>query len=258
MTEIVPKQAEALLSWQGLLKAFEAGHKLPLSDIKDMFLYRIAAMGDQGSTAPVTQLCGARIPRPQRRLADRQLAFSTNPDASWCMPDLNAIHNIDAEFAATSTRCAFSPRGRRFDPTAHRWAWAFGPPPTGFAQRDSIQCRMAARFRPMSNVTSWCGEPSDTSTACGTAEVASQRTAQAGVNRVTVRGGAAPCSEPTPLFAHVRTTLPLRPRAADGKKSASKLSPIAAAVKGSIAHRAPGAAVTDHRALALDAMGRRS
>ena len=40
MTEIVPKQAEALLSWQGLLKAFEAGHKLPLSDIKDMFLYR--------------------------------------------------------------------------------------------------------------------------------------------------------------------------------------------------------------------------
>ncbi|MFZ1345827.1 MAG: ornithine cyclodeaminase [Tabrizicola sp.] len=28
------------MSWQGLLKAFEAGHKLPLSDIKDMFLYR--------------------------------------------------------------------------------------------------------------------------------------------------------------------------------------------------------------------------
>ena len=40
MTEIVPKEAEALLSWQGLLAAFEAGHKLPLSDIKDMFLYR--------------------------------------------------------------------------------------------------------------------------------------------------------------------------------------------------------------------------
>lgn len=40
MTEIVPKEAEALLSWQGLLQAFEAGHKLPLSDIKDMFLYR--------------------------------------------------------------------------------------------------------------------------------------------------------------------------------------------------------------------------
>jgi 2-haloacid dehalogenase len=40
MTEIVPKEAEALLSWQGLLKAFEAGHRLPLSDIKDMFLYR--------------------------------------------------------------------------------------------------------------------------------------------------------------------------------------------------------------------------
>lgn len=40
MTEIVTKEAEALLSWQELLKAFEAGHRLPLSDIKDMFLYR--------------------------------------------------------------------------------------------------------------------------------------------------------------------------------------------------------------------------
>lgn len=40
MTEIVPKEAEALLTWQGLLDAFEAGHRLPLSDIKDMFLYR--------------------------------------------------------------------------------------------------------------------------------------------------------------------------------------------------------------------------
>jgi ornithine cyclodeaminase len=40
VTLIVPKQAEALLTWQGLLQALEAGHKLPLSDIKDMFLYR--------------------------------------------------------------------------------------------------------------------------------------------------------------------------------------------------------------------------
>lgn len=40
MTLIVPKQAEALLTWQGLLQALEAGHRLPLSDIKDMFLYR--------------------------------------------------------------------------------------------------------------------------------------------------------------------------------------------------------------------------
>lgn len=40
MTEIVPKEAEALLTWQGLLAALEAGHRLPLSDIKDMFLYR--------------------------------------------------------------------------------------------------------------------------------------------------------------------------------------------------------------------------
>lgn len=40
MTEIVPKDAESLLTWRGLLDAFEAGHKLPLADIKDMFLYR--------------------------------------------------------------------------------------------------------------------------------------------------------------------------------------------------------------------------
>lgn len=40
MTELVPFEAERLLTWQGLLQALEAGHKLPLSDIKDMFLYR--------------------------------------------------------------------------------------------------------------------------------------------------------------------------------------------------------------------------
>jgi ornithine cyclodeaminase len=40
LTEIVPKEAEALLTWPGLLQALEAGHRLPLSDIKDMFLYR--------------------------------------------------------------------------------------------------------------------------------------------------------------------------------------------------------------------------
>jgi ornithine cyclodeaminase len=40
VTEIVPKDAEAHLAWQGLLAALEAGHKLPLADIKDMFLYR--------------------------------------------------------------------------------------------------------------------------------------------------------------------------------------------------------------------------
>jgi ornithine cyclodeaminase len=40
VTQFVPKDAEALLTWQGLLQALEAGHKLPLSDIKDMFLYR--------------------------------------------------------------------------------------------------------------------------------------------------------------------------------------------------------------------------
>lgn len=40
MTEIVPEEAEAHLSWHGLLQAFEAGHKLPLADLKDLFLYR--------------------------------------------------------------------------------------------------------------------------------------------------------------------------------------------------------------------------
>jgi ornithine cyclodeaminase len=40
VTEFVPKEAEALLTWRGLLDAFEAGHKLPLADLKDLFLYR--------------------------------------------------------------------------------------------------------------------------------------------------------------------------------------------------------------------------
>lgn len=38
--EIVPFDAEAHLSWQGLLAAFEAGHSLPKAAINDMFLYR--------------------------------------------------------------------------------------------------------------------------------------------------------------------------------------------------------------------------
>jgi ornithine cyclodeaminase len=40
MTEIVPKDAEPLLTWPGLLQALEAGHRLPRAEIKDMFLYR--------------------------------------------------------------------------------------------------------------------------------------------------------------------------------------------------------------------------
>lgn len=40
MTKIVPKEAEALLCWQGLLQALEAGHRMPRAEIKDMFLYR--------------------------------------------------------------------------------------------------------------------------------------------------------------------------------------------------------------------------
>jgi ornithine cyclodeaminase len=37
---IVPKDAEKLLTWPGLLEAFEAGHRLPKPDIKDLFVYR--------------------------------------------------------------------------------------------------------------------------------------------------------------------------------------------------------------------------
>lgn len=40
MTEIVPKEAEACLTWPGLLQAFEAGHRRPRAEIRDMFLYR--------------------------------------------------------------------------------------------------------------------------------------------------------------------------------------------------------------------------
>lgn len=38
--EIIGKEAEALLSWQGLTDAIEAGHRLPRAEIKDLFLYR--------------------------------------------------------------------------------------------------------------------------------------------------------------------------------------------------------------------------
>lgn len=38
--EFVPFEAEKLLSWQGLMEAFAAGHRLPQPDIKDLFLYR--------------------------------------------------------------------------------------------------------------------------------------------------------------------------------------------------------------------------
>ncbi|WGV14822.1 ornithine cyclodeaminase family protein [Fuscovulum ytuae] len=36
----VPFEAERVLTWQGLLQAFEAGHRLPKPDIKDLFVYR--------------------------------------------------------------------------------------------------------------------------------------------------------------------------------------------------------------------------
>ena len=38
--QIVPAQAEDLLTWAGLLAALQAGHRLPKPDIKDLFVYR--------------------------------------------------------------------------------------------------------------------------------------------------------------------------------------------------------------------------
>lgn len=38
--DFVPFEAERVLSWEGLLAAFEAGHRLPKPDIKDLFVYR--------------------------------------------------------------------------------------------------------------------------------------------------------------------------------------------------------------------------
>ena len=40
MTGIIPYEAEAHLTWAGLMQAFEAGHRLPLAGIKDMLLSR--------------------------------------------------------------------------------------------------------------------------------------------------------------------------------------------------------------------------
>jgi ornithine cyclodeaminase len=37
---IVPGEAERLLTWAGLMDAFEAGHRLPRAEIKDLFVYR--------------------------------------------------------------------------------------------------------------------------------------------------------------------------------------------------------------------------
>lgn len=38
--DFVPFEAERLLDWHGLMAAFEAGHRLPKPDIKDLFVYR--------------------------------------------------------------------------------------------------------------------------------------------------------------------------------------------------------------------------
>lgn len=38
--EIIGREAETLLSWQGIIEALEAGHSLPRAEINDLFLYR--------------------------------------------------------------------------------------------------------------------------------------------------------------------------------------------------------------------------
>lgn len=38
--DVIGKEAEALMTWSGLLEALEQGHRLPRAEIKDMFLYR--------------------------------------------------------------------------------------------------------------------------------------------------------------------------------------------------------------------------
>jgi ornithine cyclodeaminase len=40
MITIVPREAEAHLTWPGLLAALQAGHRRPRAEIKDLFLYR--------------------------------------------------------------------------------------------------------------------------------------------------------------------------------------------------------------------------
>ena len=40
MIEVVGPEAEAVMTWAGLLAAFEAGHALPRAEIADLFLYR--------------------------------------------------------------------------------------------------------------------------------------------------------------------------------------------------------------------------
>ena len=38
--EIIGPEAESPLSWDGLVQALEAGHRLPRAEIADIFLYR--------------------------------------------------------------------------------------------------------------------------------------------------------------------------------------------------------------------------
>ena len=68
MTLMVGTEAEALMTWQGLLAAFEAGHAMGRAEIADLFLYRdqnvmldrAAWITGLGSLVKVDGACGQR------------------------------------------------------------------------------------------------------------------------------------------------------------------------------------------------------
>ena len=69
--DLIPFDAEPLLSWPGLLAAFEAGPRLPRPDIKDLFCYRCAETlpdratwrYDLGSLVHVSPVVSGNAPR---------------------------------------------------------------------------------------------------------------------------------------------------------------------------------------------------
>ena len=72
MTEMVGREAEALLTWPGLLAALEAGHRLPRAEIADLFLYRdrdvlldrAAWITGLGSLVKVATVCPGNVGIP--------------------------------------------------------------------------------------------------------------------------------------------------------------------------------------------------
>ena len=64
MTEMVGREAEALMTWPGILAALEAGHRLPRAEIADLFvpdrdvmLNRAAWIDGLGSLVKVATVC---------------------------------------------------------------------------------------------------------------------------------------------------------------------------------------------------------